>query len=170
MTTEKNSQFVIARTFDVPRDRVWKAFTDPERMRHWWGPAGFAVKVSAMDLRPGGVYHYCLQSPDGKDMWGKFVYREIAAPERIAFVASFSDEQGGVARHPMSPTWPLEMLSTFIFDEHAGKTTFTVKWEPLEPTASERKTFDEGHSSMRQGWTGTLDKLNEYLGNERSSS
>ncbi|MBI3597425.1 MAG: SRPBCC domain-containing protein [Nitrospirae bacterium] len=48
-------EFVISRTFDAPRDLVWKAFTDPERMKHWWGPKGFTVRVAKMDFRPGGV-------------------------------------------------------------------------------------------------------------------
>src|SRR5467141_4449519 len=83
----------------------WKAFTDPEHMKHWWGPKGFTVRITKMDFRPGGTYHYCMRSPDGRDMWGKFVYREIVAPERIVFINSFSDENGGLTRHPMSPTW-----------------------------------------------------------------
>ena len=156
-------EFVITRVFDAPRDLVWKAFTDPEHMKHWWGPKGFTVKVSKMDLRPGGVYHYCLRSPDGQDMWGKFVYREIDAPKRIVFVNSFSDEQGNLTRHPLSPTWPLEMLSTVTFAEHEGRTTLTVQWVPLNATESERKTFDTSHDSMQQGWTGTLDQLAAYL-------
>ena len=96
-------------------------------------------------------------------MWGKFVYREIVVPERIVLVNSFSDEKGGLTRHPFSPTWPLEMLSTTTFTEQAGKTTMTLQWCPLSPTEAERKTFDTSHDGMRQGWTGTLDQLAEYL-------
>ncbi len=69
--------FVISRTFDAPRELVWKAFTEPERLKQWWGPKGFKVQFSQMDFRPGGVYHYCLRSPDGKEIWGKFSYRQI---------------------------------------------------------------------------------------------
>jgi uncharacterized protein YndB with AHSA1/START domain len=156
-------EFVISRTFDAPRELVWKAFTDPEHMKNWWGPKGFAVRAARMDLRPGGSYHYCMRSPDGRDMWGKFGYREIVAPERIVFVNSFSDEKGGLTRHPMSPTWPLEMLSTFTFVEHEGKTTLTIRWVPLNATEAERKTFEDGRKGMHQGWTGTLDQLAEYL-------
>jgi uncharacterized protein YndB with AHSA1/START domain len=155
--------FVISRVFDAPRELVWKAFTDPEHMKHWWGPKGFTVRAAKMDFRPGGSYHYCLRSPDGQDMWGKFVYREIAAPERLVFVNSFSDENGGLTRHPMSPTWPLEMLSTFTFTEQDGKTTFTIWWSPLNASDAELKTFEEGRKGMQQGWGGTLDQLEVYL-------
>jgi uncharacterized protein YndB with AHSA1/START domain len=70
-------EFTISRVFDAPRDLVFKAFTDPEHMKHWWGPKGFTVIKSEMDLRVGGIYHYDLRGPDGSTMWGKFVYREI---------------------------------------------------------------------------------------------
>ena len=156
--------FVISRVFDAPRELVWKAFTDPERMQHWWGPKGFKVIASKMDLRPGGTYHYGMKAPDGSAMWGKFVYREIAAPERMVFINSFSDEAGGVTRHPMSPNWPLEMLTMFTFEEQpGGKTKFTTRWSTYEATEEEQKTFDSAHDGMRQGWTGTLDQLAEYL-------
>jgi uncharacterized protein YndB with AHSA1/START domain len=155
--------FVISRVFDAPRELVWKVFSDPEHMKNWWGPKGFAVRFSRMEFRPGGSYHYCMRSPDGHDMWGKFVYREIVAPERIVLVNSFSDEHGGLTRHPMSPTWPLEMLSTFTFTEQNGRTTFTIRWSPLNPSEEERKTFQQGRKGMQQGWRGTLDQLEEYL-------
>ena len=160
---DHNGAFILSRTFDAPRDVVFRAFTEPERMKHWWGPKGFTVIASTMDLRPGGTYHYGLKAPDGGAMWGKFVYREVATPERLVFVNAFSDENGGITRHPMSPTWPLEMLSTFGFTEEHGRTTFTVTWSPLDPSPEERATFDAAHDGMRQGWSGTMDQLAAYL-------
>jgi len=133
-------------------------------MAKWWGPKGFKVTVSEMDLRPGGLYHYCMKSPEGAEMWGKFLYKEIIMPERLVLVNGFSDAQGNLTRHPLSPHWPLEMLSVFSFIARGDKTEITVKWSPLNPTAIERKTFEEGMSSMQQGWTGTLDQLAAFLG------
>ena len=142
---------------------MWKALTDPEHMKHWWGPKGFTVFASKMNLRPGGVYHYGMTSPDGQAMWGKWVFREILAPERIVFINSFSDKQGGLTRHPLSPTWPLEMLSTLTLAEHEGRTTLIIRCTPHNATEVERKTFEDGRPSMQQGWTGTLDQLATYL-------
>jgi uncharacterized glyoxalase superfamily protein PhnB/uncharacterized protein YndB with AHSA1/START domain len=130
--------FVISRTFDVSRDMLWKCCTDPERMRPWWGPKGVTIIASKMDLRPGGTYHYAMRTPDGKQMWGRLAYREITPPERLVFANAFSDEQGGLTRHPLSPSWPIEMLSTFSFVDNGGNTTFTVTWTPLSPTARAR--------------------------------
>ena len=96
----KRKDFVISRVFDAPRDLLWQCFTDPERMKHWWGPKGFTVIASKMDLRVGGTYHYGMQAPNGGAMWGLFTYREIVPQEKLVFVNSFSDEKGGVTRHP----------------------------------------------------------------------
>jgi len=171
MSQEKNNPagnpaikpFVISRAFDVPRERMWKAWTERDELMQWFGPKGFKMTTAKLDFRPGGTFHYCLRSPDGKEMWGKFVYREIAAPERIVLVNSFSDETGGITRHPMSPTWPREMLSTFTLAQQGGKTTVNIEWIPLNPTDEERKTFDGAHDGMKQGWTGTMDQLADYL-------
>jgi uncharacterized protein YndB with AHSA1/START domain len=165
MATEANSaDFVVSRVFDAPRELVWECFTDPEHMKEWWGPKGFAVVAAKMDRRPGGTYHYGMRTPNGQVMWGKFVYREIDAPSRMVWVNSFSDEAGGTTRHPMSATWPLEMLTIVTFDEIAGgKTRLTIRWSPLNATAEEQQTFDAGHDSMRGGWGGTLDQLAAYL-------
>jgi uncharacterized protein YndB with AHSA1/START domain len=166
MNTKENadkSTFIISRVLNAPRDLVWKACTRPERMTHWWGPKGSIVRVAKMDFRVGGTYHCCMRSPEGVDVWGKFVYREIVEPERIVFVNSFSDEDGGMARHPLVPTWPLEVLSTFTFAEKKGKTLFTIQWTPINPANEERKTFEEGTAGMNKGWTGTLDQLTDFL-------
>jgi uncharacterized protein YndB with AHSA1/START domain len=163
-------EFTISRTVDAPRELVWKAFTEPERLKHWWGPKGFTVRSCTVDLKPGGVFHYCLVAPNGQELWGRFVYREIAAPERLHFVVSFSDEHGGVTRNPWDENWPLQTLSTITFAEEDGKTAVTVNWVPHDATEKEKATFAAGHDSMRQGWGGTLDQLGEYLAKARQES
>src|SRR3954465_11026908 len=100
--------FVTSRTFDAPRELVWKAWSERARLMEWFGPKGFKMPAAKLDFRPGGSFHYCLEAPNGQEMWGKFVYREIVSPEKIVLVNSFSDEAGGITRHPMSATWPLE--------------------------------------------------------------
>lgn len=156
--------FTITRVVDAPRNRVWKAWTDAKALKKWWGPKGFEVVSTKVDLKPGGIFHYLLRSPNGQDMWGKFIYREIVPEERLVFISSFSDENAGETRHPLAPDWPLKMLSTVIFTENGGKTTVTVRWSPYEATQKERGTFDAGRNSMNAGWTGTFERLDAYLG------
>jgi uncharacterized protein YndB with AHSA1/START domain len=159
-----SKSFVMTRVFDAPRELVWMCFTDPEHMKQWWGPKGVKVVKSQMDLRPGGSYHYGMQTPDGKVMWGKMVYRKIDPQDRIEFINSFSDEAGGLTRHPLAPNWPLELLSIFTFeDAPGGRTKFTIRWTPHNASAEEQQAFDASHASMTQGWGGTLEQLAAYL-------
>jgi uncharacterized protein YndB with AHSA1/START domain len=160
--------FSITRVFDAPRERVWQAWTEPERLKHWWGPKGFKVHTCKVDLRPGGVFHYGMKAPDGTEVWGRFIYREIVAPEKLVFIVSFSDPQGGRARHPWSEHWPLDILSTVTFEALESRTRVSVQWIPHDASELERKTFDEGRDSMTQGWTGTLDHLDSCLGKART--
>jgi len=158
------SEFVIERVVDAPRDQVWQAWTQSERLREWWGPRGFTVAYCKVKLRQGGGMHYCLKGPDDSDMWGKFVYQEIVKPEKLVFISSFSDEKQNVTRHPLSPDWPLEMMSTVTFEELGrNRTKITIRWSPHAATAAERRVFDEGHESMQNGWTGTFDQLAAHL-------
>ena len=163
--------FTITRVFDAPREVVWKAWTERERLMKWFGPKGFTMPAAQMDFRQGGQFHFCLCGPDGAEKWGKFVYREIVAPERIVHVHSFSDEDSGLTRHPLNPTWPLEMLSTTTFaEEGPDKTRLTIEWIPLNATAEELKTFSEGRTSMNHGWAGTFEQLDSYLSLAAKSS
>ena len=162
-TNKADRLLIVERIFDAPRAIVWKAWTERARLMQWFGPKGFTIPAAKLDFRPGGTFHYCLAAPDGKEMWGRFVYLEIAAPGRIVLVNSFSDEDGGVTRHPFAPTWPLEMLSTATFAEQQGKTRLTIEWSPLNPTEEERQIFDASHDGMKHGWTGTFEQLEAYL-------
>lgn len=158
-------EFVITRIFDAPRELVWKAWTKPEHLEQWWGPKGFKIQVSKFDLKPGGIFHYCMQATDAPAMWGKFVYREIDAPGRLVFVNSFSDEEGNIIRPPFDQNWPKEILNTLALTEKDGKTKLTLRSWPINATDEERKIFEDNFDSMNQGFGGTFDQLEELLRN-----
>lgn len=159
------NEFVISRVFDAPQELVWKAWTEPDRLMQWFGPKGVKMPACKMDFRPGGTFHYCMLAPDGHEMWGKWVFREIEAPARLVLVSSFSDADGGLTRHPMNPQWPLETLSTTTFEAQGDKTLLTIQWTPVNATVEERTTFARSHASMQQGWGGTMEQLENYLKN-----
>jgi uncharacterized protein YndB with AHSA1/START domain len=153
---EKAKQaLVITRVFDASRGVVFKAWTDCERLMRWWGPKGFTTPLCKIDLRPGGVFHNCMRSPDGRDYCGKGVYREIIEPERIVFTDFFVDEEGNPVpptHYGMSASWPAEALVTVTFAEHGGKTKLTLQHALGSVPASERDLCE-------QGWSESLDKL-----------
>jgi len=155
--------FVMSHLFNAPRARMWRAWTELEELIQWFGPAGVTISTAKLDFQPGGSFHYCMRTPDGRDMWGKFAYREIIPQEKIILVNSFSDANGGTTRHPMVATWPLEMLSITTLVEEGSKTKLTIECSPLNPTDAEKKTFDSAHDGMRQGWSGTFGQLTGYL-------
>jgi len=162
-------EFVLVRTFAAPRELVWSAWTSAAHLAQWFGPKGFALTVAALDLTPGGVFHYAMRSPDGHEMWGKWIFREITPPEKLVVIVAFSDAQGGLTRHPLSATWPLETLSVMTLDEHDGRTTLTLRWSAHHATAEEQQTFNTSHDSMRQGWGGTMAQLEQYLAEQTKS-
>jgi predicted enzyme related to lactoylglutathione lyase/uncharacterized protein YndB with AHSA1/START domain len=157
------SVFSMSETFPIAANRMFDLWTSPEHLKNWFGPAGAEIVRHTLDLRPGGSYHFCLKTPDGNEMWGKWAFREITAPTRLVWIHSFSDEAGGLTKHPMSETWPLEMVSTVTFLESGAATTVALRWEAHNASAIEQQTFDNSHESMRQGWGGTFSRLRDYV-------
>jgi uncharacterized protein YndB with AHSA1/START domain len=149
---------VITRVFDVPRELVWKAWTDPKHLMRWWGPKHFTSPVCKIDLRVGGKYHYCMRSPAGHDFWSTGVFREIVPPKRIVYTDSFSDDNGNVVpatHYGMSGDFPLEMTVTVMFENLNGKTKMMLR--------------HVGHPAGMMsdlagvGWNESFDKLAESL-------
>jgi len=159
------TSLLLARTFDAPRDAVFEAWTNANHLKRWWGPQGFEISVSAFDLRPGGAFHYRMSDPEGFEMWGKFVFRDISAPERLVFVNSFSDPEGRVTRAPFDghEHFPLEVLYIATFEEADGRTKLTLRGGPIGATEEELRFFRSMHPSMQQGFGGTFDRLDAYL-------
>jgi len=156
--------FSITRVFAAPRALVYDVHTNPEHLAKWMGPSGFEPIKTTMDLRVGGLHHYGLRGPDGMEMWGRQVFQEIVPGERLVYVQAFSTPDGGLSRHPMSATWPLEMLATVTFDDAGpGQTRLTVSWCPYNADAEASATFDGARAGMEQGFGGMFAKLDAYL-------
>ncbi len=161
---EKN-ELVIVREFNAPRELVFDAFTQAEHLSEWWGPKGSKITILKADIQTGGTFHYELTSPDNTSMCGKFVYQEIVRPEKIVFISSFADKAGNVIPTPFPIKFPNEILNTWLLSEHNGKTKITLRGEPINATEEEREGFRNLFSSMKQGFGGTFDQLEEHLKN-----
>mgnify|MGYP001769725240 FL=1 len=158
MAKADENELTITRIFDAPRDLLWKAWTEPERVMRWWGPKGFTSPVCKIDLRIGGSYLFCMLSPDGEDFWSTGVYREIVPPAKIVCTDSFADEDGNVVPatyYDMGDDFPLELQITITFEEHDGKTKMTLLHAGLPSGAMKDATA--------QGWNESFDKLAESL-------
>jgi uncharacterized protein YndB with AHSA1/START domain len=138
---------VLTRIFDAPRELVWKAWTEPERLARWFGPRGFTSTVLKADFRPGGAYRFHMRSPEGTEHWLQGFYHEIAEPERLVSTFCWADAEGKITRP--------ETLLTVNLAEHGGKTKLT-----LHQAIFESVTARHEHN---EGWSSSLDRLAEYL-------
>lgn len=151
-------ELVITRVFDAPRELVWKAWTEPEHFMRWFAPKGFSTPFCKIDLRPGGVIHFCMRSPEGKDYWNGGVIREVVRPSRLVYTDYFADEKGNPVppeHYGMSPDFPSENLVTVTFEEIEGKTKMTLHHSIPRSIAEQ--------TGARQGWNECFDKLAESL-------
>lgn len=155
--------FTVTRTFDAPRELVWRAHTEAKHLARWWGPKGFETTVARHEMRPGGMFLYKMASAAGQVMWGRFIYRDIAAPGRLAFVLSFSDESGGITRAPFDADWPLETLTVITLTGQDGRTVLTLRAWPLGASETERQAYLAGFKSMDGGFNASFDVLGDYL-------
>lgn len=154
----------MKREFNAPRELVYKVWTEPEHFGNWWGPQGFTLEVATMDVRPGGIFLGCQKSPDGQyAIWGKFVYQEVQAPEKLVWIQSFSDEEGNIIRAPFNPHWPLEILNILTLEEVDGKTVLTLQGGPINASTEEQAAYDAMAPMAAQGLEATFDQLANYL-------
>jgi uncharacterized protein YndB with AHSA1/START domain len=153
ITNLEERVLIIDRIFDAPRKLVYKVFTEPEHVARWWGPFGYTIPVCKIDLRPGGIWHYCMRSPEGQEHWVKSVYREIVVSERIVYTSTFADEDA----NPV--TGVPEHLGTVIFTDHEGKTKLITRIQ-FDSVDDLKATMEMG---MAEGLTVTLNQLADYL-------
>lgn len=160
ITKVEGQELILERVFNAPRELVFKAFSEAEHLKQWWGPRGWAVTVCNVDFRPGGIWHYCMKCIDqkqgdfyGYESWGKAVYGEIVEAEKIMYVDYFSDAQGNETEGMPSS----QITMTFV--EHEGKTKLVSRAQ--YESAEALKTVME--MGMEQGITETWDRLDEHL-------
>lgn len=136
----------ITRVFNAPRELVFKAWTERERVRQWWGPKGFTCPVCEIDVRPGGAIKIDMQGPDGTiyPMGGE--YKEIVPPERLVFTSWAPNQRG--ARM-------FEMLNTLTFTDLGGKTELKVDVRAVMVTGDAAYPLQ----GMTQGWTEMIERL-----------
>jgi uncharacterized protein YndB with AHSA1/START domain len=138
----------VTRLYDAPRERVFRAWTDPAQFSSWMGPGSIRAEVSAMEAKPGGAYRITLHgTPKGMSVVSG-IYREVVPPERIVFTWAWEEDE---ATHRAGH----ESVVTVTLKAVGAKTELTLRHERLESVAS--------RDSHGQGWNGCLDKLGPYL-------
>jgi uncharacterized protein YndB with AHSA1/START domain len=163
MHTTKPQPLIITRTIQAPLSLVWKAHSEAEHLANWWGPVGKKLLVKELDFRPGGIFHYGMQAPDGSMWWGRFLYQEIEPQEKLVYLSSFADEGAHVLRAPFPGNFPLLVENTLTFHEEDGKTLLRLQGLPHDASATEQAFFAGMFASMNGGFGATYDALDAYL-------
>jgi uncharacterized protein YndB with AHSA1/START domain len=144
-------EVTIARTFDAPREMVWRAWTEADELKRWFMPHGFTVPACEVDLRPGGRLHMTVRGPDGSEMANDGTFDEVDPPSRLVLTTG--------AFHGADGTPMLEVRHTVTFDDAGGRTDLRLH-SVVTKAAPEVAAALAG---MEEGWLQTLDKLEAVL-------
>ena len=165
MTEPDKRMVLITRIFDAPRELVFKAWTDPAHLVHWYAPKACSIQFYKFEFQQGGTFQSCIQVPGGHDCWCKGVYLEIVAPERIVFSMAVTDEKGTLVDPVdvgMDPDWPRETIVAVTFEEYEGKTKLTLHQTVLESIAK--------RTGAHPSWLEMFDRLAGELAKTTASS
>jgi uncharacterized protein YndB with AHSA1/START domain len=163
MSTEaEKKNMVVARVFDAPVERVWKAWSESDEVKKWWGPAGFTCPVARMDFREGGTSLVCMRAPQefgGQDLYNTWTYQKIVPMERIEFIQHFTDKD----RNKLAPAdvglptgIPYEVPHVLTFKAVGDQQTEFTVTEYGYPS-------DDAVNMSRGGMEQCLDKMAETL-------
>ncbi len=156
-------EIVIKRVFNTSRGRVWQAWTEPKEMIHWWGPKGFSIPSCRMNVVAGGDYFFCMRSPEGQDVCGTGIYREVVELEKIVMTDVFADAKGNEVPptyYDIDEDWPDEVLISVSFESPEECNTLVTLRHAGLPAG-------EMCEQTKTGWNESFDKLAELLaGNE----
>lgn len=153
-TRVEGTELVMERFFNAPPELVYAMYTEPQHIKNWWGPNGWETENLQMDVRPGGIWHYCMRSEDGHEAWGKALYEKVEKPHLLVYTDKFSDEEGNDAQG--FPT--MKIIDEFVEEENG---TLIVSRTVFESEEDLRKVTDMG---AVEGMTETFDRLEQYLG------
>jgi uncharacterized protein YndB with AHSA1/START domain len=153
VTSPIDREILITRVFDAPRELVFAAWTDPERVVQWWGPGGYSSFDCEIDLRVGGVFNLKMRGPDGTVYPCTGVFREVVKPERIVYTGPPE------TNHPCGAGLPPNAIVTVSFVEHDRKTTLTIHAR-LASAADRDAAVAAG---FVPGWDSALERLAELL-------
>jgi uncharacterized protein YndB with AHSA1/START domain len=139
-------ELVLTRVIDAPRERVFKAWSEPGQVSRWFAPNPLTLPKCEMDFRPGGRFQMSMRAPDGTEYPFSGVYREIVPPSKLVWVGEF-------------PNGPAEQMRTTItFEEQGNKTKLTMQ-QTFAVLTPETEPHTKG---AKQGWTATLDQLEAH--------
>ena len=160
--TQGSVVFTLRQEFDAPRELVFNAFANAAALNEWWGPVESRNSVISLDFRPGGIFHYKMESDRGTS-YGRFLFRVIQPHDLLEFTNAFADERARVVNAPFDISLPREILYRLTFTEKAGKTTIHLTGKPVQASPEEAAGFLAIGEGMQEGFGATFGQLSKYL-------
>ena len=154
--------YVLERTFDAPRELVWKNWTDPALVSRWYGPNVETI-IHRLDLRPGGLWLVEMRRGD-KSSYQRIEYVEVWSPERLVWLHSNADADWNVTSSPMMKDWPRTLLTTVTLEQAGDQTRLRLTWVPHQASAAEVGCFRAAIGGMNKGWAAGMELLRALLG------
>jgi len=159
--TVRKEDLVVTRIIDAPIEVVWKAWTDPDHVRRWWGPKYYTSPSCKIDLREGGKYVFCMRAPEdqgGQDSYTAGTYTKIVPMQRLEFTQGLADKDGNPidpAQLGMPPDFPSVIRTTVAFKAKGNMTELTIT--EFDWPVSQMYVYS--YAGMQQ----SMDKLGESL-------
>lgn len=138
-TSAEGRDLILTRLIDAPREKVYRAWTEPELLKQWFAPLPYTTPVAETDVRPGGACRFVLRAPDGHEFPNPGVYLEVVPNERIVTTDAFT-----TAWEPAEKPF---MTLILTFEDEGGKTRYTARikhWTLADREAHEKMGFHEG--------------------------
>jgi uncharacterized protein YndB with AHSA1/START domain len=154
-------KYILNRSFEAPRELVWKAWTDGDLLARWYG-LGAETVVHSLDVKPGGTSLVEMKSDEGPT-YLRAAFTEVAPPEKLVWQHSFCDAAGGIIPAPRMPDWPRVLLTTVTFEPAGQQTKVQLVWQPEEAAPEEIAGFGKSIAAMDKGWTAGMELLGKVL-------
>jgi uncharacterized protein YndB with AHSA1/START domain len=137
---ETDRELVLTREIDAPREKLFRAWTQPELLKQWFAPLPFTTPHAELDVRPGGSSLIVMRGPDGTDYPNRGVYLEVVENERLVSTDAFT--------HAWQPSEKPFMTLILTFEDiDGGKTRYTARvrhWTVEDREMHEKMGFHEG--------------------------
>lgn len=154
-------EYRLNRRFNAAPHLVWRTWTEPELLAHWYGP-GVETVIHKLDVTPGGLWLNEMRM-GGSSMYQKAEYREVVDGARLVMVMSTTDENWEISTNPRMPDWPRTLWTDVSFTADGDGTALELIWTPHEASEAEIACFAGAVSGAGQGWEKGMDLLEEML-------
>lgn len=152
-TTTAQVELITTREIKASRDLAFRLFTEAEHLTNWWAPLPYTIANCTVDLRPGGLWHYAMKSPEGDLHWARGLYQEVDRPDRVTFLDGFSNEKGEATSPEVlfdirfegdgTPTTKVTVFATFPSDEYRTELVNMGMLEGIAMTTEQLANYAE---------------------------